>query len=79
LASEARQAVGARRGAVGKPRTASAAVHRLDLWAGGLSTAGATAHPSKIHWVNFGQQGCVNSRDRQCTWAHVAKCHQPSE
>ena len=40
LASEARQAVGIGRGAVVKPRTRRA-VHRLVLWAGGLSTAGA--------------------------------------
>jgi hypothetical protein len=41
LASEARQAGGVGRGAVVKPRTPSGAVHRLVLWAGGLSTAGA--------------------------------------
>jgi hypothetical protein len=41
LASEARQAVGIGRGAVVKPRTPRGAVHRLVLWAGGLSTAGA--------------------------------------
>ena len=40
-ASEARQAVGISRGAVVKPRTPRGAVHRLVLWAGGLSTAGA--------------------------------------
>ena len=39
--SEARQAVGIGRGAVVKPRTPRGAVHRLVLWAGGLSTAGA--------------------------------------
>ena len=41
LASEARQAGGIGRGAVVKPRTPPGAVHRLVLWAGGLSTAGA--------------------------------------
>ena len=50
---------------MGKPRTASAAVHRLALWAGDLSTAGATAHPLKTQWVNSGEQGWVNSRERQ--------------
>src|SRR5665647_19586 len=33
------------RGAVGKSRTAIAAVHRLVLWAGVLSTAGGSANP----------------------------------
>ena len=41
MASEARQAIGIDRGAVGKARTPRGAVHRLVLWAGGLSTAGA--------------------------------------
>ena len=41
LASGARQAIGVGRGAVVKPRTPRGAVHRLVLWAGGLSTAGA--------------------------------------
>jgi hypothetical protein len=40
-ASEAREAVCIGRGAVVKPRTPPGAVHRLVLWAGGLSTAGA--------------------------------------
>ena len=27
--------------------------------------AGATTHPSKTQWVNSGEQGWVNSRERQ--------------
>ena len=62
LASNARQAVGTLRGAVGKPRTASAAVHRLALWTGGLSTAGAPANPLHAQ--------CVSSRERQSAYPH---------
>ena len=40
-ASEARQTVGAGRGAVVRGTNLAEAIHRLALWVGGLSTAGA--------------------------------------
>lgn len=40
-ASEARQAVGGCRGAVVTGTHLTEAIHRLDLWVGGLSTVGA--------------------------------------
>ena len=46
-ASEARQAVGEGRGAVVTGTHLAEAIHRLALWVGGLSTAGAIARCGK--------------------------------
>ena len=48
-ASEARQAGGTCRGAVVKPRTRRA-VHRLDLWAGGLSAVDAISEVRELRY-----------------------------
>jgi hypothetical protein len=63
LASEARQAGGEGRGAVGKPRTPPGAVHRPVLWAGGLSTAGGCARGQSLV-STFTARRCAASLSR---------------